>query len=95
MHYSFPPDLQRLIEVRLASGRYSTEDEVLPIAARRLADEDEDIVAVGEAVAECAPAILVCPWRLPLTRCVLRAANDPEAKGIHADSQPRADSESV
>ncbi len=52
MHYSFPPDLQQLIEARLASGRYSTEDEVLRDALRALADEDEDLVAVREAVTQ-------------------------------------------
>ena len=52
MHYSFPPDLQRLIAAHLASGRYTTEDEVLRDALRALADEDEDLVAVREAVTE-------------------------------------------
>jgi putative addiction module CopG family antidote len=52
MLYSFPPDLRKLIELRLDSGRYSTEDEVLRDALRALAEEDEDLVAVREAVAE-------------------------------------------
>ena len=52
MNYTFPPDLQKLVEARLASGLYSTEDEVLRDALRALADEDDDLVAVRDAVAE-------------------------------------------
>jgi putative addiction module CopG family antidote len=52
MPYAFPPDLQRLVEAWLASGRYSTEDEVLRNALRALAAEAEDLSAVREAVAE-------------------------------------------
>jgi putative addiction module CopG family antidote len=50
--YAFPPDLGKLVEAYLASGRYATEDEVLRDALRALAEEDEDLVAVREAVAE-------------------------------------------
>jgi putative addiction module CopG family antidote len=52
MLYAFPPDLRKLIELHLDSGRYATEDEVLRDALRALAEEDEDLVAVREAVAE-------------------------------------------
>ncbi len=52
MLYPFPPDLQKLIEARLASGQYSNEDEVLRDALRALTDEDEDLIAVREALAE-------------------------------------------
>jgi putative addiction module CopG family antidote len=52
MNYAFPPDLQKLVEARLTTGNYSTEDEVLRDALRALAEEDEDLIAVREAVSE-------------------------------------------
>ena len=50
--YSFPPDLQRLIDARLATGTYASEDELLRDALRALAEESEDLAAVQAAVAE-------------------------------------------
>lgn len=50
--YSFPPDLQQLIDARLATGSYHSEDELLRDALRALAEESEDLAAVQEAVAE-------------------------------------------
>jgi putative addiction module CopG family antidote len=52
MHYSFPPDLRELVAARLASGRYSTEDELLRDALRALEEEDEDLIAVRDAISE-------------------------------------------
>jgi putative addiction module CopG family antidote len=77
MFYAFPPDLRKLIELRLDSGRYSTEDEVLRDAMRALAEEDEDLVAVREAVAE---------WRAgdmgtPLAEAFDEVQRRHEAKG--------------
>jgi putative addiction module CopG family antidote len=52
MSYSFPPDVQQLIAARLSSGQYGSEDDVLRDALRALSEEDEDLAAVREAVAE-------------------------------------------
>lgn len=52
MSYPFPPDLQQRIAAHLSSGRYQTEDDVLREALRALAEEEEDLAAVREAVAE-------------------------------------------
>jgi putative addiction module CopG family antidote len=52
MAYSFPPDLQKLIDARLASGIYSTEDEVLRDALRALMAEGDDLAAVREAISQ-------------------------------------------
>jgi putative addiction module CopG family antidote len=52
MHYSFPADLQELIAARLATGLYSTEDEVLREALRALSEQDEDLAAVQDAISE-------------------------------------------
>ena len=51
MHYSFP-QTRELVAARLASGRYSTEDELLRDALRALEEEDEDLTAVRDAIAE-------------------------------------------
>jgi putative addiction module CopG family antidote len=52
MSYPFPPDLQKLLDARLASGHYSSDDDVLRDALRALNEEDEDLVAVRQAIDE-------------------------------------------
>ena len=52
MAYSFPQDVQQLVDARMATGHYQTEDDVLREALRALRDEDEDLEAVRVAVAE-------------------------------------------
>ena len=47
-----PTDLQQFVEAHLASGRYTAEDEVLQDALRVLAEEEDDLVAVREAIDE-------------------------------------------
>jgi len=52
MTYAFPPDVEQLIAGRMATGGYSTEDDVLRDALRALAEEEADLTAVREAIAE-------------------------------------------
>ena len=52
MQYAFPPDLQELIAAGLATGRYKTEDDLLREAFRALAEQDEDLIAVRDALDE-------------------------------------------
>lgn len=52
MGYQLPPDLQQLVADRIATGEYQSEDEVLRDALQALADQDEDLAAVQEAIAE-------------------------------------------
>jgi len=52
MNYIFPQDVHRIVESHLSSGRYASEDDVLRDALRALQEEDEDLVAVKEAIAE-------------------------------------------
>ena len=49
---TLPTDVQQMIDEQLASGRYATEDEVLREALRALSEEEEDLVAVREAIGE-------------------------------------------
>ncbi|MEQ8785739.1 MAG: type II toxin-antitoxin system ParD family antitoxin [Pirellulaceae bacterium] len=51
MSYSFPPDVRQLVDLRLLSGQYGSEDDVLRDALRALVEEDEDLAAVREAIA--------------------------------------------
>lgn len=53
MTYAFPPDVEQLVAGRMAAGGYATEDDVLRDALRALAEEEEDLAAVREAIAEC------------------------------------------
>ena len=50
MVYQFPPDIQELIHERMASGQYSSEDELLRDALRSLREEAEDLEAVQQAI---------------------------------------------
>ncbi|MCY2995339.1 MAG: type II toxin-antitoxin system ParD family antitoxin [Planctomycetota bacterium] len=52
MTYQFPSDVQQLVSERMASGKYTSEDEVLRDALQSLAEEEQDLEAVHEAVAE-------------------------------------------
>ena len=52
MTYAFPPDVEELVASRMAAGGYATEDDVLRDALRALAEEEEDLAAVREAIAE-------------------------------------------
>jgi putative addiction module CopG family antidote len=52
MPYPFPPDLQTLVVEQMASGKYASEDELLRSALRALAEEEQDLDAVRESLAE-------------------------------------------
>lgn len=52
MSYSFPPELDRLVRQRLATGEYGSEDEVLLDAMRALQDRDQTIMAIREGIAD-------------------------------------------
>ena len=52
MPYRFPPDVKRLVAERMAAGKYVSEDDLLRDALRSLAEEQEDLRAVTDAVAE-------------------------------------------
>ena len=52
MSYPFSADLQKHIQSRLAAGGYSSEEDLLRDALRALDEEEEDLQAVREAVAE-------------------------------------------
>ncbi len=43
MAYSFPPDLQQLVHEELASGCYSSEDDLLLTAVKLLHQRQEDL----------------------------------------------------
>ena len=52
MAYRFPPDLRSLVSEQMASGKYASEDELLRRALRALAEEEQDLDAVRESLAE-------------------------------------------
>ena len=52
MGYSFPPDIQQAVGARMASGQYTSEDDLLRDALRALEEQEEDLAAVKEALAE-------------------------------------------
>ena len=48
--YKFPAAVSHLIEKQLATGRYSSEDEILEAALQRLDEESDDWAAIKEAI---------------------------------------------
>ena len=52
MAFPFPPDLQQLVRDRMATGKYASEEELLRDAFLALTEEEEDVAAVREAVAQ-------------------------------------------
>jgi Arc/MetJ-type ribon-helix-helix transcriptional regulator len=78
MPYSFPPDVKRLVETRMASGKYASEDDLLRDALDALSAESDEVEAIQAAVAE---------WRagdpgVPLAEgfnAVRRRHNEPNA----------------
>ncbi len=52
MPYAFPPDVKRLVESRMASGNYASEDELLRDALEALSVEAEELEAIEAAVSE-------------------------------------------
>jgi putative addiction module CopG family antidote len=52
MKYEFPPDVKQLVRERMASGQYASEDDVLREALQALAEEEADVIAIRQAVAE-------------------------------------------
>lgn len=50
MAYQLPPDVQHSVTTWIASGRYSSEEEVLRDALRALNDEQDDGAAIDEAL---------------------------------------------
>jgi Arc/MetJ-type ribon-helix-helix transcriptional regulator len=56
MPYSFPPVVAALVQQQMATGRFSSEDQVLREALERLADDtiesDEDLPAILEGLEE-------------------------------------------
>ena len=52
MPYAFPPDVKRLVESEMASGKYATEDDLLRDALDALSSESTEIEAIESAIAE-------------------------------------------
>lgn len=52
MSFSFSEDLRTLIDQQLATGRYTSEEDVLREALFALRERDEDLVALREGIAD-------------------------------------------
>jgi Arc/MetJ-type ribon-helix-helix transcriptional regulator len=52
MGYPFPPDVKQLVDTRMASGKYATEDDVLRDALDALSAESHELDAIQAAIAE-------------------------------------------
>jgi Arc/MetJ-type ribon-helix-helix transcriptional regulator len=50
MTTSIPSDVQQAIDSRMATGKYATVDDVLREAFRALDNEDEEVVAIQQAI---------------------------------------------
>jgi Arc/MetJ-type ribon-helix-helix transcriptional regulator len=79
MPYSFPPDLQTLVGEQMASSKYASEEELLRSALHALAEEEQDLDAVRESLAE---------WRAGDSGALLEDAFDA-IRGKHGLGEAR------
>ena len=52
MALPLPADVEELVRQQMATGKYASEAELLREALRALADDEQDMAAIQEAVAE-------------------------------------------
>jgi Arc/MetJ-type ribon-helix-helix transcriptional regulator len=52
MNYQFPPDVERLVREQMATKRFASKEDLMREALLALADQDDDLLAVLEAVAD-------------------------------------------
>lgn len=50
MQYDFPSEIKTMIEDRLATGKYASEEDVLQHALRALSEYDETVVDIQQAM---------------------------------------------
>ncbi len=50
MGYQFPPELDELVKLQLATGQYGSENEVLLDALLSLQRQRDDLVAIQEGI---------------------------------------------
>jgi Arc/MetJ-type ribon-helix-helix transcriptional regulator len=50
MPYQFPPDIQHMVDVKMASGRYRSQDELLLDALQTLNDHDQAVADILEGI---------------------------------------------
>lgn len=50
MHYAFPPDLSQLVANFMATGKYSSEDDLLRSALESIKEEEDDWTAISESL---------------------------------------------
>jgi putative addiction module CopG family antidote len=52
MKITLTPDLDRLVQQRLASGRYGSEEQVLEAALRALDEQEQSLIAIAEGYSD-------------------------------------------
>ena len=52
MPYSFPADIQDLVNRKMAAGQFANEDDLLREALLALPEDESDLEAVRDAIAE-------------------------------------------
>jgi Arc/MetJ-type ribon-helix-helix transcriptional regulator len=50
MPYQFPPDIQHMVDVKMASGRYRSQDELLLEALQTLGDHEQAVADILEGI---------------------------------------------
>jgi len=52
MPYAFPPEVKRLVDQRMAAGKYASEDDLLRDALEALSEESEELAAIQAGIDE-------------------------------------------
>ena len=76
MRYQFPPDLDQLVRDRMSSGRYASEDDLLRYALEALSEEEQDLSAVQDAIADLEAGELGAPLKEAFDSVLRRASQE-------------------
>jgi Arc/MetJ-type ribon-helix-helix transcriptional regulator len=52
MAYAFPPEVKRLVDQRMATGKYASEDDLLRDALEALSEESDELAAIQAGIDE-------------------------------------------
>lgn len=50
MSYQFPPDIQQIVDLQMATGRYRSQDQLLLDALRTLSDYEQAVADIQEGM---------------------------------------------
>lgn len=79
MTYPFPTDIQEFVSEKMATGIYANEEELFRDAFRALGEEQDDLVAIREAIDDLASGDPGLPLDEAFDRVKLKASSQKQS----------------